>query len=560
MWGDPSGRTKSLDQKPQPYHDVDEVQFAAKAKRFDEADDAFRKLVDALNAYKAAILHATECGVTVATQMERFFSQRDKEHKPLVAQFMRAQTSMKNKWLGDAQKSFDAEVLAPVKSRLDEVPKVRDYMKQRSAALAELQKRQKKFQNDRQRGGGSEKKITTGGGAKERTRYRDKARKLHEISSRYTMFHDEVIQRFSYIENNMASFVIAPLRSLVTISTDVAACSLESLQEVLKLVSVTPSITKDVPQAAPMASLNEVAGGIVDTETWDDSYAFGDESDRDPDNETEQTDNAEVDNDSTRASGRRPPRGRQRSADSAPRGTSSTYIPGFEAGLAALEASAVTSPRRGRSASSPVPTDGLPLHSPTLSLPLPSTLTGMLQRDTSAPGSLSGRASASTSAHQEAYFLPSVGTSAASSTSADNVSPDAVRGLGSHEMGSYRRRRRDGKGSGDTIGSVESLVKHEVLTRLVALYDFTPSESNELEMRKGDIIDVTRKNDSGWWFGRSRGSVGYFPKNHTRELSEQEELDYLDERRRRRRGHRRQESQESKRSGQTVSHSSLTAM
>lgn len=521
---------------------ADEAVFAEKARRFDEADNSFRELVQSLADYKAAVLRAVECGVTVATQMDKFFGSTDRDQNQLVAKFLDAQISIRAKWLSEAEKSFDAEVMAPIKSRLDEIPKVRDYIKQRSAALAEMQKRQKKLQSERKRDG---------------ARLRDKQRRLKEISDRYAMFHDEVIQRFNYIDRNMGTFVTAPLRSLVSVMADVAKATVESLEDVVKLVAVTPPITRELAPAAPMTTLTDVAGGIVDRETWDDSYAFEDD-DNDDDDERIPADTEEMDTDSAsaHASGRRPPRDRVRSADAVSKLPISPTA-GFESNLASLDLSTAMSPRRGRSASSG-PTDGTTVYSPTFSLPLVSSTTGGLQRENAAPGSVSGRGS---NIGQESYFLPSIGTSAASSTSTENVSPDGFRGPSSRMESFRRRRRRDAAGSADTVSSVENLVRKEVLMRLIAIYDFAPRESNELEIHVGDVIEVSSTNECGWWHGRCGKRTGYFPKNYTRELTEQEELEYIAERRRRRRrGHRSEESHGSKRSGQTASQSSLAVL
>lgn len=516
--------------------DDDELLFADKLRRFDDADTSFRNLVDSLATYKTAVLHAAECGVAVAAQMDAFFAPRDRDQKQLASKFLDSQTAIHTKWLGEAEKTFDADVLAPIKSRLDEIPKVRDYIKQRAAALAEMQKRQKKLQSERKRDG---------------SRLRDKQRRLKEISDRYAMFHDEVMQRFNYIDRNMGTFVTAPLRSLVTVMADVASSTEVSLNNVVKLVAETPPITKELAPSAPMTNMADVAGGIVDRETWDDSYAFEDDDEEDVDEEQDAED-GDTDSAGARASGRRPPRGRVQSADAVARGpnTSLSAIDGLDLNVA-------ISPRRGRSASS-TPADGTTIYSPTVSFPLGSSLSGGPQRDTNGtPGPFSGRLSQ----HGEPYFLPSVGTSAASSTSTENVASETgLRGSTAVVESFQLRRRREGKGSGDTVGSVENVVKKEVLMRLVAIYDFAPQESNELEIHIGDVIEVSAKNESGWWRGRCGKSSGYFPKNYTRELTEQEELEYLAARRKKRRGHRRQESHESRRSGQTASQSSLAVL
>lgn len=525
---------------PAPDNDK-EADFADKLRRFDAADKSFRHLVESLAAYKTALVRAAECGVTVAIQMDAFFTTpRDRDRKQLASKFLDSQTAIRAKWLGEAEKTFDADVLAPIKSRLDEIPKVRDYIKARGENLAAKQKLQKKLQSERKRDG---------------SRMRDKRRRLDEISQRFDMFHDEVIQRFDYIDRNMGTFVTAPLRSLISVMSEVAGSTAETLEEVSKLVAETPPITKELSPSAPMTTLADEAGGIVDQEAWDDSYTF--EDDDDEGNFEREMDDADTDSTGARASARRPPRGRVQSADAVSKAPN-VSLSGIDTSLG-LDLASATSPRHGRTAIS-TPTDGTTVYSPTFSLPLASSLSGGPQRDSNgAPGSVSGR----TSHHgHEPYYLPSVGTSAASSTSTENInSGTGLRGSSSVMESIQRRHRRDGKASGDTIESTDQNSKNEVLMRLIAIYDYFPQESNELEMHVGDVIEVSFKNESGWWCGRCGKSKGFFPRNYTRELTEQEELDYLAERRRRkRRGHRRQESHESRRSGQTASQSSVAVL
>lgn len=50
------------------------------------------------------------------------------------------------------------------------------------------------------------------------------------------------------------------------------------------------------------------------------------------------------------------------------------------------------------------------------------------------------------------------------------------------------------------------------LPRVKALYDFVPQGSNELEMKKGDVVRVLRNDFSpDWWRGELHGKVGDFP-------------------------------------------------
>ncbi|CEP09015.1 hypothetical protein [Parasitella parasitica] len=47
-----------------------------------------------------------------------------------------------------------------------------------------------------------------------------------------------------------------------------------------------------------------------------------------------------------------------------------------------------------------------------------------------------------------------------------------------------------------------------------ALYDFEAVNAEELNIRQGDIIIVTKKDDSGWWEGTLKGQTGIFPSNY----------------------------------------------
>lgn len=58
---------------------------------------------------------------------------------------------------------------------------------------------------------------------------------------------------------------------------------------------------------------------------------------------------------------------------------------------------------------------------------------------------------------------------------------------------------------------VEPLHKAETVT---ALYDFEAANPEELQLHEGDVIIVTKKDDSGWWEGSLNGKVGIFPANY----------------------------------------------
>ena len=65
------------------------------------------------------------------------------------------------------------------------------------------------------------------------------------------------------------------------------------------------------------------------------------------------------------------------------------------------------------------------------------------------------------------------------------------------------------------------------VSRVRALFDFTPSESGELAFRKGDIIAVLESVFKDWWKGSLKGQTGIFPLNYVEKLqdSTREELE-----------------------------------
>lgn len=659
--------------------------FAEKKRKFEDADKSFRDLVDSLTEYKAAMLHEAECGVTVATKIHKFFAVQDRPHKQVANKFLEARQSIRSKWVTDAEKNFEADVLAPIKSRLKEIPDVRSYIKNRSNALAEMQRRQKKLQAERRREG---------------ARFRDKQRKCREMSEQYSFHNEEVIKRFSYLERNMGNFVTAPLRSLVTIMSEVSQAAVDSLALVLTMISETPPITKDLSRAPAM--LNDVTGGVVGAERWDESFEDNNRNSSNNNNNSHNTSNEDTSNrdddqfdniNNPNATDDDPfehlPNGptrldqdslvtaspvtnlsqfmhtgmhsintpggfRSSSAAGMAVGKSHSRVRSVEAGpgvsAVGMETSPfgdfshISNPRRELSASS-APGDssstltdriGLghssiesPSKNPT-ALPAPiqplvphgSTATHLhhqnqqqqlLQQHYTTPGSSSGHAS-----HPSVTTTVAVNSVPSSNGSTDNMVV-TDRATPSHLVHTHpatgmsyfpntsvassasaaaaasvsrMRRQRVHHGSIDTVGSAESssgnasnvILQHihpdrplsmdglrptsttttttnitnsnaahkEFIGRLVAIYQFTPREENELALEVGNVIEVISRNDSGWWCGQCGRYRGYFPQNYTRPLTDKEELEYMaeKERKRKRRGHRRQVSVDSKPSGQ----------
>lgn len=57
--------------------------------------------------------------------------------------------------------------------------------------------------------------------------------------------------------------------------------------------------------------------------------------------------------------------------------------------------------------------------------------------------------------------------------------------------------------------------------QVVSLYDYTANRSDELTVRRGDVINVLYKDNDSWWFGQlSSGQQGYFPATYVVDESE----------------------------------------
>ena len=58
------------------------------------------------------------------------------------------------------------------------------------------------------------------------------------------------------------------------------------------------------------------------------------------------------------------------------------------------------------------------------------------------------------------------------------------------------------------------------VSRVRALFDFVPSESGELEFKKGDVIAVLESVYKDWWRGSLKGKTGIFPLNYVEKLTD----------------------------------------
>uniref|UniRef100_A0A673BLA8 Osteoclast-stimulating factor 1 n=1 Tax=Sphaeramia orbicularis TaxID=375764 RepID=A0A673BLA8_9TELE len=50
------------------------------------------------------------------------------------------------------------------------------------------------------------------------------------------------------------------------------------------------------------------------------------------------------------------------------------------------------------------------------------------------------------------------------------------------------------------------------------LFEYQPQNEDELELKVGDILDITEEVEEGWWSGMLNGKSGLFPSNFVKEL------------------------------------------
>ncbi|XP_041950889.1 CD2-associated protein [Alosa sapidissima] len=58
-----------------------------------------------------------------------------------------------------------------------------------------------------------------------------------------------------------------------------------------------------------------------------------------------------------------------------------------------------------------------------------------------------------------------------------------------------------------------------------ALFDYLPQNEDELELKVGDVIEITEEVEEGWWSGVLNGKSGLFPSNFVKEMEESDDAD-----------------------------------
>eukprot|EP00042_Codosiga_hollandica_P034135 m.237441 g.237441 ORF g.237441 m.237441 type:complete len:84 (-) comp54333_c0_seq11:172-423(-) len=51
-----------------------------------------------------------------------------------------------------------------------------------------------------------------------------------------------------------------------------------------------------------------------------------------------------------------------------------------------------------------------------------------------------------------------------------------------------------------------------------ALYPYSKSQEDEIELQEGDVIDILSSEDEVWWHGRCNGIEGLFPATYVERI------------------------------------------
>lgn len=64
----------------------------------------------------------------------------------------------------------------------------------------------------------------------------------------------------------------------------------------------------------------------------------------------------------------------------------------------------------------------------------------------------------------------------------------------------------------------KSLKKKSKKRQCKVLFEYLPQNEDELELKVGDVIDISEEVEEGWWSGTLNGKSGLFPSNFVKEL------------------------------------------
>ena len=58
----------------------------------------------------------------------------------------------------------------------------------------------------------------------------------------------------------------------------------------------------------------------------------------------------------------------------------------------------------------------------------------------------------------------------------------------------------------------------EMSFKALVLYDYNAKNEGELSIKAGDVVIVSEKDDSGWWYATLNGKEGFIPSNYTKKI------------------------------------------
>ena len=73
-------------------------------------------------------------------------------------------------------------------------------------------------------------------------------------------------------------------------------------------------------------------------------------------------------------------------------------------------------------------------------------------------------------------------------------------------------------GGGGAVASAGTTLASPPVTIVRVQHNYEPKNEDELALRRGQLIKVTKKEDDGWWHGEAEdGKTGVFPSNFVQE-------------------------------------------
>jgi len=56
------------------------------------------------------------------------------------------------------------------------------------------------------------------------------------------------------------------------------------------------------------------------------------------------------------------------------------------------------------------------------------------------------------------------------------------------------------------------------LPRVRAMYDYEAQDLDEISLKEGEVLELVKEDDSGWWTGKNKGKEGYFPGSYVEKI------------------------------------------